>query len=684
MIDRNSILLLIVLAIFFVGSGYGQTQVLDNSRHHLRNGEKREWSEFSVQAERELDLRFSSHENLSNQTLSLRQYDVKQNWRVRINDHDLGILVSDEKDIIAYFSIPPGTLREGENALQIKCTVEVPDDILISDITLYTRSSDEVLSDATLDIIVSEHGSNLLLPARITIVNEKRSLQTVSAFPEGDLAIRPGYVYTGNGKASLQLPAGVYTIYANRGSEYGIDSARLDLRPGDHIQKRFTLKREMETTGWISSDTHIHTFTHSGHGDATEEERVITIAGEGIELPIITDHNVYVDLKPVAEKMGVSSYFTLVTGDELTTKVGHFNVFETKTGTPVIDHQVNDWNDVTENIHDTANNKVIILNHARDIHNGFRPFDPAHHLSGAGMRNDDWAFPANAMEVVNSGSQQTDIMTLYRDWFGMLNAGYFLTPAGSSDSHDVSRYIVGQGRTYIQCDDSDPGKIDVDAAIKNFRDGRVMVSSGLFTKVTVNDTYGAGDLTPYSRYADVSVEVSGPSWIKAHRICLYANGKKIREEATKPSKNAILKWKGSWKIPVPKHDIFLVAIAEGPGSGMPYWPIAKPYQPSSPDWQPRVIGSSGAIWLDADRNGKRNSARDYAGEIVDSSGGDIVKIITRLASYDEAVATQAAALLWKSGTDLSSTEVTEAMKRAAPATKEGFGVVIKEINFIRK
>ena len=61
------------------------------------------------------------------------------------------------------------------------------------------------------------------------------------------------------------------------------------------------------------------------------------------------------------------------------------------------------------------------------------------------------------MEVVNSGAQQTDVMRPFRDWFGLLNHGLALTPVGASDSHDVSRYIVGQGRTYIRCQSDQPG-----------------------------------------------------------------------------------------------------------------------------------------------------------------------------------------------------------------------------------
>ena len=100
------------------------------------------------------------------------------------------------------------------------------------------------------------------------------------------------------------------------------------------------------------------------------------------------------------------------------------------------------------------------------------------------------------MELVNSGAQQSDLLQTYRDWFGLLNRGVLMTPVGASDSHDVSRYIVGQARTYIRCHDDQPGEIDVAEALKNFLAGRVLVSCGLLVEITVNDKYGPGDLVP--------------------------------------------------------------------------------------------------------------------------------------------------------------------------------------------
>jgi hypothetical protein len=66
---------------------------------------------------------------------------------------------------------------------------------------------------------------------------------------------------------------------------------------------------------------------------------------------------------------------------------------------------------------------------------------------------------------LNSISLQSDFMLPFHDWFGLLNHGTFVTPVAASDSHDVARYFVGQGRTYIRCPADDPGNLDVEKAV---------------------------------------------------------------------------------------------------------------------------------------------------------------------------------------------------------------------------
>ncbi|MBC7819137.1 MAG: hypothetical protein IAG10_19785, partial [Planctomycetaceae bacterium] len=219
--------------------------------------------------------------------------------------------------------------------------------------------------------------------------------------------------------------------------------------------------------------------------------------------------------------------------------------------------------------------------------------------------------------------------------------------------------------------------LDIDEAVNNFIQGRVMISYGLLAELSVNEKYRSGETVACGDdELRVDVRVLGPHWVRASQVQLFSNGHMIREAAIPSEPDSPLptgvKWAGGWTIPKPHHDVHLVAIATGPGVDGLYWRMAKPYQPTSPIWEPRVIGCSGAIWLDADKDGRRTSARDYAERLVAASTNDVTKLIESLSTYDEAVAAQAAHLLRTSGLSLQSQPLLTALKTASSATQAGF------------
>ena len=204
-------------------------------------------------------------------------------------------------------------------------------------------------------------------------------------------------------------------------------------------------------------------------------------------------------------------------------------------------------------------------------------------------------------------------------------------------------------------------------------EGRVLVSLGLLTQMTVEDKFQVGDLaTALGELMRVTVAVLGPSWTSADRVELYANGVKIREQQIEAPVSPVEKTRVMWIIPRPAYDAYLVAIASGPPVNGPYWPIAKPYQPNSRVWQPRVIGATNPIWVDGDGDGKFTPPRVYAKEIVKRAGSEPKKLIAELAKYDEAVAAQVASLCQTAGRDVRSTEFEEALETALQHVRRGF------------
>jgi hypothetical protein len=201
----------------------------------------------------------------------------------------------------------------------------------------------------------------------------------------------------------------------------------------------------------------------------------------------------------------------------------------------------------------------------------------------------------------------------------------------------------------------------------------VMVGFGLLAEMTVNNSYGPGELAPArDEVVVVAVRVLGPAWTRADKVSLYANGRKIEEALIRDPGTGGVKWSGTWKLPQTRQDLFLVAVAEGPAGRMPFWPIGKPYQPLSPDWQPRVMGATGAVWVDGDQDQRVSSAQAYAKKLMDKWGRNLPKLIRKLSAYDQAVAVQVASLLQLQGVDVAGPEITKSLGKASPATQAGF------------
>ena len=643
--------------------------VIESEIVHLRSSEPREWATFpAVAQENRLERRFDSAANATTWTLSLRQQDVRQTWQVNLNGQMIGRLVANENDLQTDFEIAPARLVDGNNQLEIFQTGrEASDDIRIGAIHLHPVAPKVLRSAATMEVSLTSE-SGVPLPGRFTITDQAGTLIPVGASSGHGLAVREGVVYTSTGRATFGVAAGNWRIFGGRGFEYATARTDVHANPGDSIRRTLKLKREVDTTGWVACDTHVHTLTHSGHGDCTIEERMVTLAGEGIELPIATDHNKQIDYSANAKSCGVASRFTSVIGNEVTTQHGHFNIFPVRGGSPVPDHTQNNWRPLFDNIFATPGVRVAILNHAQDVHSGFRPFSARRHVSLTGEGLDDRSYGFNAMEVLNSGAIQTDSMILFSDWCGLINRGLSITPVGSSDSHDVSRFIVGQGRTYIECDDADVAAIPVEKAINAFLQGRVVVSYGLFTRLMITqssggETYGPGDLVTFNEDSDeikVTVEVHGPAWAQAESVALYVCGSRRFEANLEPTSTpgSSLKGTATWRIPRTElsHDAWLTAFATGPGIDQPFWTTAKPYQPDSPQFSPYTLSLTGPIRIDADGDGKFSSPHDYALQIIAAHNNDMPRLVDALKKVEISVIHQAASQLQAASVDLDELE----------------------------
>ncbi|CAN92601.1 hypothetical protein predicted by Glimmer/Critica [Sorangium cellulosum So ce56] len=130
---------------------------------------------------------------------------------------------------------------------------------------------------------------------------------------------------TATGEGEVEIEPGRYQITVSRGIEYGIYVERdVTLAPGRTFQLDATLVREVDTSGWMSADMHLHSEPSFDSGMALAR-RVATAAAEGVELAVSTDHDVETDYQPTARALGLAPHLATAIGAEITTlEQGHF------------------------------------------------------------------------------------------------------------------------------------------------------------------------------------------------------------------------------------------------------------------------------------------------------------------------------------------------------------------------
>jgi hypothetical protein len=451
------------------------------------------------------------------------------------------------------------------------------------------------------------------IPVRITLINgDGTDPGTVFDNPDVDplqLAVRRNVVYDIDGDGAITIPPGEWLVLASRGMEYDVATAHIGASPGSHLKWSATLARAINTAGWAGGDFHLHTLTHSGHGDSNMPERMISIAGEGVEFAVATDHNTNTDYLPTMRDVGADSHFTAVTGNEISSSHGHYNAYPLDPAASVIDWHAEApavFAEAHANRHDSGASPVVQVNHPRwgNIdYFGTRSLDPWTGESD----HPHWSWDFDAVEVMNENAGwgwydaeiddhavDTSRHSVMRDWINMINAGRSIAPMGNSDSHTVEANFAGIPRTYVRVDDSSPEQISPIEVTDAIRRGAVLATTGPFITVLANGG-GPGDLvTPTDDLVELSIGVQAAPWIPVDRIRVLADGDQIfmfdlAEDGYTPPL-AI----GPLSIQ-PHEDAWITVIAESDRSMAPV--VRDRRRPIRP------LAVTGPIRIDADNNG---------------------------------------------------------------------------------
>ncbi len=355
--------------------------------------------------------------------------------------------------------------------------------------------------------------------------------------------------FANQGVAELVVRPGTYEVVSSRGPEYDLARSVVTVQAGRSETVNHQLTRVVDTSGWVAVDPHVHSRA-STDSPMTIDERVRSLAAEGVETPVATDHNVITDYEPYVARNDLTRWLRPVIGLELTTlESGHFNGYPLSYNPGLSTHGSFEWaklapDDIFNRLRSLGSlspaDTIVQVNHPRDQLLGYygqynrhgithdevepaeltdqflRPPGPAFKNASGGTT---FSFEYDAVELVNGklfweihhyrvpeelpdGELPDEIPPagsillesdgdvafpgVVDDWFNLLNLGYRFVGVGSSDSHNAYDE-VGYFRTMVYVGDDRPEAVGDEQLVVGLQSRRVLATNGPLLDFYVDD-----------------------------------------------------------------------------------------------------------------------------------------------------------------------------------------------------
>ncbi|MCB9489838.1 MAG: CehA/McbA family metallohydrolase [Deltaproteobacteria bacterium] len=442
-----------------------------------------------------------------------------------------------------------------------------------------------------------EDGEDTPIPARVTI------------FAGHDAPLNANVVtrsWTANGEGLVRLVPGDYTVVATRGFEYELDRQNVTVTAGNTAGVDFVLERTVDTTGYMSGDFHIHT-EFSIDSTVLAANRIRELAGEGIEMPVITDHDFVSDYMPYAQEQGLTPFIHPVRGNEVSPYKGHTNVWplvpptdaDAYFGIGLVEYDENGdfvkertFGDLWDLAESDYGAQVFQVNHPRDGSGWFDSvgYDPMVGVSSADPS--EWSPNFSAIEVWNSGKNDNGTLV---DWFSFLDQGYAYTMNGNSDSH-TSSSLLGNPRNYFAMPTDDPAEADPADMVDSILGARNVVCNGPFISFSIEGTPVGGLVTGLAKDPspdiELEIKVQAPSWVDVNYVRVYSNnGQIVAQKEITTSTDQVVRFDETISVSAPVDAYFVVEAGHTSARIAPL------------DRGEPVFAITNPIWVDVDGNG---------------------------------------------------------------------------------
>lgn len=435
------------------------------------------------------------------------------------------------------------------------------------------------------------------LPARITLWQGQSARAVI--FADGMPDARP-------------VPPGSYEVSVTRGFEYSDWQGAIELSAGETASLDVALTHVVDTTGWLSADSH----THAGpsvDSDVSTPDRIRSLAAEGLDVAIGTDHEIVTDWRLAVKEAGLSRWIAALVGQEVTaTLPEHTQMYGLEPLPPEEDPRggpVRWYGLDLEQIFDAERARgaaVTQLNHPRQGCN-WMCLVGYDRLTGEVAETDPtrvglpataklWAWNFDVVEYQNGNRdpfvdpENPDETGFFDDWQSFLNLGHRISAVGSTDAHGLG---LGSPRTYFPAASEDITEFREVELTSAYKEGRVLVSTGAFARISVGSA-GMGDtVTPTGGMVAISVHIEALPQIDVTHFKVFSNCDEVMTvETTDP--DAVIKYDGTVTVPV-SVDAHITVLGFGTRSlprGLEQFPARR---------VPRFTAN--AIFVDADADG---------------------------------------------------------------------------------
>jgi hypothetical protein len=404
-------------------------------------------------------------------------------------------------------------------------------------------------------------------------------------------------LYAIDGRVETTLPAGRYAVTVTRGMTWELERFVLDLRPGAAVERTVRLADGGLPGGWHSADLHLHA-APSPDAPVSLEARVASLACEGVDVAVATDHNAITDYEPAAQALApaLDTYLGVEITSAGSALHGHFNAFPLRLPPPgtAPEDAVPAYFDVPPaRMFADARARgatVVQVNHAR-MPPRIGYFDQTHLDPATGRADEIFSEDFDALEVLNGVWLETParLREGALDLVALARRGKHVAATGNSDSHRLLYQEAGWPRTFF------PTLVKTVPAslLLALQQGSTVASSGPLPVLSAEGSPTGATVRPRGGRVSVDLRVYAASWIPVEKVELLRDDTVVETFTVPPATSGGLRFERKFDVPV-RADATLVAVVSA----------ETPLPPVLPYADARAFAVTSPVYVDADGDGR--------------------------------------------------------------------------------